>query len=67
MYLAANGNPLVLSPGVPAHVNGHETGGYVMLQRQVTAVRGDVSRGLSLFANFVQADRDTATIDQLIT
>ena len=67
VFLAANGNPLVLSPGVPAQLNGHETGGYVMLQQQVTAVRDDVSRGLTLFANFVQADRDTATIDQLIT
>jgi len=67
VYLAANGNPRVLSPGVPAHINGQETGGYVMLQQQVTAVRGDVSRGLSLFANFVQADRNTATIDRLLT
>jgi porin len=30
-------------------------------------LRGDSKRGLSLFANFVLADRNTATIDQLIT
>jgi porin len=53
--------------GDPPHINNQEVGGYVMLQQQVTAVRGDVSRGLTLFANFVQADRDTASIDQLIT
>src|SRR5678816_3526283 len=47
--------------------NGHETCGYLMLQQQVTTRHEDPARGLSLFANFVQADRDTATIDQLIT
>src|SRR5262245_37191886 len=67
VFLAANGAPLVLNPGAAPHVNGQQTGAYVMLQQQVTAVRGDTSRGLTLFANFVQADRDTATIDQLIT
>src|SRR5260370_41250444 len=38
-----------------------------MLQQLVTTVRSGASRGLSVFANFVQADRNTATIDQLIT
>jgi porin len=64
---AADGTPLALNPGAAAHINSHQTGAYVMLQQQVTAVRGDASRGLTLFANFVQADRDTASIDQLIT
>jgi porin len=67
VFLAANGRPLVSSPGMAPHTNGHETGGYVMLQQQVTTRHEDPARGLSFFANFVQADRDTATIDQLIT
>jgi porin len=67
VFLASNGQPQVLNPGVPAHTNGNETGWYVMLQQQVTARRGDPRRGLTLFGNFVQADRDTAFIDQLIT
>jgi porin len=67
VFQAANGGPRVLNPGVPARMRSSESGGYVMLQQQVTTVRGDASRGLSLFANFVQADRNTATIDQLIT
>jgi porin len=67
VFLAANGNPLVLSPGVPALMESSESGWYLMAQQQVTTVRGDAARGLTLFANFVQADRNTATIDQLIT
>jgi porin len=67
VFLAANGQPLVLSPGVPALVENSESGWYLMAQQQVTTVRGDAARGLTLFANFVQADRNTATIDQLIT
>ena len=57
--------PLVLNPGVL--MENSESGYYVMLQQQVTSVRGDSSRGLTVYANFVQADRDTATIEQLIT
>lgn len=67
VFLAANGQPLVLSPGVPALTESSESGWYLMAQQQLTTVRGDASRGLTLFANFVQADRNTATIDQLIT
>jgi porin len=67
VHLAANGNPLVLSPGAPALMESNESGWYLMAQQQITTVRGDASRGLTLFANFVQADRSTATIDQLIT
>jgi porin len=66
VFLAANGQPLVLSAGVPALMESSESGWYAMAQQQVTTVHGDASRGLTLFANFVQADRDTATIDQLI-
>jgi porin len=67
VFQAANNGPRVLIPGVSARMRSSESGGYVMLRQQVTTVRGDASRGLSLFANFVQADRNTATIDQLIT
>ena len=67
VFLAANNMPLVLSPGVPPLTRNHEAGSYAMVQQQITTVDGNPSRGLSLFANFVQADRHTATIDQLIT
>jgi porin len=67
VFLAANGNPLVQSPGVRARTNSHETGGYAMLQQQISCRHEDCARGLTLFGNFVQADRDTAVIDQLIT
>jgi porin len=67
VFLAANGAPLATSPGAAPLIKHNEAGYYAMLQQQVTTVGDDVSRGLSLFANFVQADRDTATIDQLIT
>jgi porin len=64
--VAADGSALALSPGAAPRIESNQAGLYVMLQQQVTAPGGDVSRGLTLFANFVQADRDTATIDQLI-
>jgi len=67
VFLAANNRPLVLNPGVPPLMRKSEAGGYAMIQQQLTTVRGDPSRGLSLFFNFVQGDPDTATIDQLIT
>jgi porin len=67
VFLAANGNPLVLSPGVPPLTIGHESGGYAVLQQQVSTRDGDSTRGLTVFGNFVQADRNTAVIDQLIT
>src|SRR5262249_52109384 len=67
VFLADNGNPLVLSPGVPPRTNGHESGGYAVLQQQITTHHADRARGLTLFGNFVQADRNTAVIDQLIT
>ena len=66
VYLAADGAPLASSPGMQPLIRHHETGGYAMLQQQVTAVHGDLRRGLTLFANFVRASRDTARIDQLI-
>lgn len=67
VFLAANNQPLVLNPGVPALQRNGESGFYLNFQQQLTAVPGDASRGLSLFANYVQADRDTATINQLIS
>jgi porin len=67
VFLAANNQPLALNPGLRARVRGSENGGYAMLQQQLTTVHGDRSRGLSVFANFVQADRNTARIDQLIS
>jgi porin len=47
-------------------VRHHETGGYAMLRQQVTAVGDNPGRGLTLFANYVTASHETATIDQLI-
>jgi porin len=67
VFLAANNQPLALNPGSSPRIRGSETGGYAMAQQQLTTVRGNRWRGLSLFANFVQADRNTARIDQLIS
>ncbi len=67
VFLAANNQPLTLNAGLSPRMRDSETGGYAMAQQQLTTVSGDRSRGLSLFANFVQADRNTARVDQLIT
>jgi porin len=67
VYLAANGQPQATSPGVPPLMHGSESGFYVNIQQQVTAVGSDASRGLSVFANYVRPDQDTATIGELIS
>ncbi len=67
VFLAANQQPQVVSPGVPPLIRNGESGFYVSLQQQVTTVNGDPARGLSLFLNYVHADRDTATISQIVS
>src|SRR5258708_39458519 len=63
-YDSAN-QPDVLTAGTRATTQSNESGAHLMLQQQVTGVQGG-ARGLSPFANFGQADRRTATIDQRI-
>jgi len=65
VFLAANYQPQVLSPGVPPLERSGEQGFYLNGQQQVTTVDGDVSRGLSVFLNYVHADPNTAQISQL--
>ena len=67
VYLAANNQPLVLNPGVPPLMHDSESGFYLNFQQQVTAEGSDASRGLSVFANYVWADPDTATISQIFS
>ena len=67
VFLAANGQPQVLSPGVPALQRNGEHGYYVNFQQQLTAADGNADRGLSLFLNYIHADPDTATISQTLS
>jgi porin len=67
VFTAANGQPLVLNPGVPPLQHSGESGFYFNVQQQLTRVGNDNSRGLSAFVNFVQGDRNTATIDQIFS
>jgi porin len=67
VFLAANYQPQVLSPGVPPLERSGEHGFYLNGQQQLTSVDGDVSRGLSLFVNYVHADPNTATILELFS
>jgi len=66
VFLAENGQPLVLSPGVPPLTRNGESGFYFNAQQQVTSVGDYNARGLSVFLNFVAADRNTATISELL-
>ena len=66
VFLAANGEPLVLNPGVPALMRDGESGVYLNAQQQLTGA-GANSRGLSVFFNWVEADHNTATITELIS
>jgi porin len=67
VFLAANYQPLVLSPGVPPLERSGERGFYLNGQQQVTLVNGDAARGLSLFVNYVHGDANTATILELLS
>jgi len=64
VFLAANGQPQVLYPNLPALEHSGESGWYLNFQQQLT---GDTTRGLSLFFNLVQADPNTATLTQLLS
>jgi porin len=66
VFLAANGEPLVLNPGVPALIRNGESGFYLNAQQQLTGVSAN-SRGLSAFFNWVEADHNTATISELLS
>jgi porin len=67
VFLAANYQPQALSPGIPPLERSGERGFYLNGQQQVTSVDGDVSRGLSLFVNYVHGDPNTATILELFS
>jgi len=65
MWYDSASQPGVATSNGTAIMQSSESGFYLMAQQQVTGTAN--ARGLSLFANLVQADRDTAFIDQLIT
>ena len=66
VYLAGDGTPLASRPEQYPLIRHHEVGGYAMLQQQLTTASGNPRRGLTVFANFVKANNDTAIVDQLI-
>jgi len=67
VFLAANGQPRVLNPGLPPLQQNGEHGYYLNFQQQLAAAGGGSSRGVSLFANYVHADPDTATLSQIVS
>ena len=67
VFLAANGQPLVQSPGVPPLQRNGEYGYYANFQQQLSTIDGNSARGISLFFNSVHADPDTATISQIVS
>lgn len=66
VFLAANGGPQVLNPGVPPLVRNGESGFYLNAQQQLTGSSAN-STGLSIFFNWVEADRNTATVTELLS
>lgn len=66
VFLAANGEPLVLNPGVAPLMRNGESGVYLNAQQQLTGASAN-SRGLSVFFNWVEADHNTASITQLLS
>ena len=64
LYLNTDGEPLATKGGTPLPRH-HQSGFYAMAQQQVWRHGGSEKRRISLFANFVQADRRIAEIEQI--
>jgi porin len=64
LYLNTSGQPLVTSGGTPLQRR-HQSGFYAMAQQRVWAQDGSDTRGLSLFMNFVEADRNITAKHQI--
>jgi porin len=64
VYFNTNGKPLVTRGGVPLRRH-NQHGFYAMAQQRIWAQGGSDTRGISVFANFVQTDRHIATIGQI--
>lgn len=66
VFLAANHQPLVLNPGLPALMRNGTSGVYLNAQQQLTGSSAN-SPGLSVFFNWVEADHETATLSELLS
>ena len=64
LFLNTEGAPLATAGGTPLQQH-HQSGFYAMAQQQVWTHPGSERRRISLFANFVQADRRIAEIEQI--
>ena len=64
LFLNTDGKPLATEGGTPLSRH-HQSGFYAMAQQQVWAHPASEMRRISLFANFVQADRRIAEIEQI--
>jgi porin len=64
LYLNTGGEPLATNRGTPLPRH-HQSGFYAMAQHRVWAYPESGTRGISLFANFVQTDRRISKIEQI--
>jgi len=64
LYLNTDGEPLATAGGIPLQRH-HQSGFYAMAQQQVWTHGESEKRRISVFANFVQADRRIAEIEQI--
>jgi porin len=64
LFLNDAGQPLVTHGGTPLQRH-HESGFYAMAQQQLWSQAGSGTRGLSLFMNFVETDRNITKIGQI--
>ncbi len=64
LYLNTAGQPLAVAGGTPLP-RYHQSGFYAMAQQRVWAKHGSDTRGISMFANFVQGDRRITQIEQI--
>jgi porin len=64
LYMNTAGQPLAAAGGTPLP-RYHQSGFYAMAQQRVWAKGGSDTRGISVFANFVQGDRRITRLEQI--
>ncbi|MDZ3992527.1 carbohydrate porin [Pseudomonas sp. Teo4] len=64
IYQDVDGQPIGLTGNAPEH-HDQAHGWYAMAQQRVYSAAADPARGLTLFANFIQSDRDVSAIERV--
>lgn len=65
VYEDVNGRPIGVTGDAPVQ-HDEASGYYALVQQQVYRDPGDSARGINLFANFIQSDRDVSYVERVL-